>query len=514
MSTTLSIIAGKANSPTTGAATSSLLSNPCGVAVDSTTGNVYIADTQNNVVEKIDTSGNLTIFAGIVGSSGPPTEGLATSSTLSNPSGVAVDSTTGNVYIADTYSNYILKVDPSGNLSIFAGTGVAGVPTAGRATKSKLNSPLDVAVDSTTGNVYIADTGNSTIEKVDTSGNLTIIAGIPAVSGAPTPGVATSSNLSNPSGVTIDSLGNIYISDTGNNVVEKVTSGTLSIFAGIVGKAGTPKAGIATESKLRRTFGITVDASRNVYISDTASSFILKVDTASVLSIVAGTGVPGSPTAGEAVLSNIFRPSGVAFDSTTGKLYIADTNNSLVEYVDTSGNLSIFAGIVNPSTAPTTGPATNSQLYQPSDIAIDSLGNIYVADRRNNLVEKIDTSGFLSIFAGTGTGGFPKAGPATKSRLLNPSGLAVDSSNNVYIVVNGSNVVVKVDTTGNLSIFAGTGKEGLPTPGPALSSNMKKPNGITIDTYNNVYIADTGNNMILKIDTTGNLSISRPSSST
>ncbi len=181
--------------------------------------NLYIADGSAGVVAKVS-SGTLSIVAGKV-FYGFPTAGAATNSELGTPSGTAVDGS-GNVYVADAANNVIEKVTPGGSLSIFAGTGVSGLPTAGPATGSHLNHPTGVAVDGS-GNVYIADSINDVIEKVTPAGTLSIIAGTPGHHAAPTPGPATSSSLYHPAGVAVDGKGNVYIADTGNNEVEKVT---------------------------------------------------------------------------------------------------------------------------------------------------------------------------------------------------------------------------------------------------------------------------------------------------
>jgi hypothetical protein len=234
---------------------------------------VYIADTSNNQVEKVTAAGVLSILAG-TGTAGTPTPGLATGSKLNSPSGVAVGSS-GNVYIADTGNNQIEKVTSGGVLSIVAGTGASGPPTPGPARSSKLHYPHGVTVDSQ-GNLYISDTANHEIDKVTSAGTLSIFAGT-GESGPPIPGPATTSDLNNPDGVSVDSLGNVYIADNGNHQVEKVTpAGVLSIYAG-TGYYGLPTLGPATDSKLRAPSGVGVDSSGNVYIVDTASSEVVEV---------------------------------------------------------------------------------------------------------------------------------------------------------------------------------------------------------------------------------------------
>ncbi len=516
----LAVIAGQNRSVVAGPATATPIGADS-VAVDSS-GNRYIADPKNDVIEKVTPSGTLSIIAGVVGQQGPPTPGPATSSDLNSPQGIAVDGS-GNVYIADTGTessasgNVVVKVTPSGTLSILAGVvDHYGAPTPGPATSSDLYYPEGVAVDGS-GNVYIADTGSSyglpyssVVVKVTPSGTLSIFAGVVGQSGAPTAGPATSSDLGSPQGVAVDSSGNVYIADDGNlgnPVVEKVTSsGTLSIIAGVVGQSGAPTAGPATSSDLGSPQGVTVDGSGNLYIADYQNSVVEKVTSSGTLSIFAGVvGHGGPPTAGPATSSDL-SPYGVAVDG-SGNVYVADYNNNMVEEVSSSGTLSIIAGIVSGG-APTPGPATSSDLGSPQGVAVDGSGNVYIADAGNSVVEKVSSSGTLSIFAGVvGQSGAPTPGPATSSNLYYPEGVAVDGSGNVYIADAGNDVVEKVTPSGTLSIIAGVvGQSGAPTPGPATSSDLS-PYGVAVDSSGNVYIADYSNDVVEKVSSSGTLSI-------
>jgi sugar lactone lactonase YvrE len=344
---------------------------------------------------------------------------------------------------------------PGPIITDFAGTGTCAAPVAGPATSSPMCSPYGVAVDSS-GNVYMSDTSggsffnptnNFVVEKVTPSGTLSIVAGVPGSSGAPTPGPATSSELGFPAGVAVDSGGDVYIADIGNDVVEKVTpSGTLSIFAGIPGSSGAPTAGPATSSDLGSPQGVAVDPAGDVYIADFNNDVIEKVTPSGTLSIFAGVpGSSGAPTAGPATSSTLSNPGGVAVDS-AGDVYIADTNNNAVEKVTPSGTLSVFAGIPGSQGTPTPGPATSSKMTLPTGAAIDSAGDVYIADQDNFVVEKVTPSGTLSIFAGIpGSYGAPTYGGApTASSLSAPSGVAVDADGTVFIADTGNNTIDRV----------------------------------------------------------------------
>ena len=284
----------------------------------------------------------LSIFAGKeVRGSGPPPAGPALQAELNQPKSVAVDAN-GNVYIADAGNNVIEKVTPDGNLSVIAGGGTLTPSTvAGPATSVALNSPSGVAVDAA-GNVYIADTGNNFVEIVTPDGNLKVIAGGGGTLPSTTSGPATSALLNGPRGVAVDTAGNVYIADTGNNFVEVVdfVSGHISLLAG--GGGTTPQAsqasndwdghfGLGTNIALNGPRGVAVDASGIVYIADTGNNVIERV-TSSILSVVAGGGTASPSPLGPATHKLLNAPNGVAVVP-SGTLYIADTNHDVVERV-------------------------------------------------------------------------------------------------------------------------------------------------------------------------------------
>jgi len=374
------------------------------------------------------------------------------------------------------------------------GSGQAGTKASGMRRVSVLTAAVVAAV---AGFVTFATTAPAGASAPSVPDFIGVIAGS-GVMGPPTTGTATSSPLHGPSGVAVDTSGNVYIADTVNSYVEKVTpAGILSIVAG-TGSSGAPAAGTGTNSHLNRPRGVAVDTSGNVYIADTDNNRIEKVTQAGQLSIIAGTGTGGAPTAGTAMSSQLKTPYDVAVD-TSGNLYIADTGNDVVEKVTSAGVLSIAAGTGTPGTPTAGAAAISSNLYNPVGVAVDPTGNVYISDYSNNYVEKVTTAGILSIIAGTGSVGSPIAGTATNSAFRYLGTVAVDTSGNVYIADIGNEMVEKVTSAGILSIIAGTGALGAPTPGIATNSALKTPSGVAVDLAGNVYIADTSNNMVEEV---------------
>jgi sugar lactone lactonase YvrE len=329
---------------------------------------------------------------------------------------------------------------PRGQLSIVAGTGSAGKARPGPAARSPLNAPFRTAVDGR-GDVYIADTGNNEIEKVTPGRILSIIAGT-GKAGTATPGPATRSELNFPAGVAVDGRGDVYIADTGNNEIERVTpQGILSIIAG-TGAPGPALTGPATRSPLHYPYAVAVGASDNLYVADAGNNEIETVSPAGLLSIVAGTGAAGDARPGPAKGSDLDFPTGVAVDG-RGDVYIADTFNVIIEKVAPDGILSVIAGTGTAGTAKP-GKATHSDLKFPYGVGVDGVGTVYIADTFNSMVERVSRTGILSIVAGTGVVGTIKPGKAIRSPLGHPTGVTVSPGGNLYLADEQADDVMKI----------------------------------------------------------------------
>ena len=487
-----------------GPAASAELNYPQGVAVDSS-GNLYIADFGNHRIRKVDASGVITTVAGngTEGYSGDG--GPATSAEFDHPSSVAADSS-GNIYIADSYNHRIRKIDASGVITTVAGNGTDGFSgDGGPATAAQLDYPSSVTVDFS-GNIYTAANFNHRIRKVDTSGVITTFAGNGTEGFSGDGGPATLAELDHPSSVAADSSGNIYIADFVNNRIRKVnTSGIITTVAGqgITGFNGD--GGLASLAEVHHPSGVAVNPSGNIYIAELYTHRIRKVDTSGGITTVAGNGTFGfSGDGGPATAAELNQPSSVAVDS-AGNIYIADSYNNRIRKVDTSGGITTVAGNGTFGFSGDGGPATAAELNQPSSVAVDSAGNIYIADSYNNRIRKVDTSGGITTVAGNGTFGFSgDGGPATAAELNQPSSVAVDSAGNIYIADSANNRIRKVDTSGGITTVAGNGTFGFSGDGgPATAAELNQPEGMAVDSAGNIYIADYYNNRIRKVDTSG-----------
>lgn len=342
---------------------------------------------------QITPSYTITTYAGNYTSGYSGDGSAAASAELAGPFGMAVDKS-GNIYIADQFNHRIRKVDTSGNISTFAGNGTSGYKGDGAAaTSAQLNDPQSVAFDSS-GNLYISDTGNSVVRKVSTSGTITTVAGN-FTSGAGYSGdgaAATSAQLFHPSSVVVDAKGNLYIADTSNNIVRIVTTdGKINTFAGNFG-AGTGftgDGGPATSARLNNPEGLALDSAGNLYIADGNNNRIRVVNASTKnINTVAGSSTIGgySGDGGQATKAKLNIPKGVAVDS-VGNIYIADTYNSRIRLVSPAGVITTVAGNGAVGSGGDGGPANQASLYFPSYVAADTKSaNVYVVDNQNNVV--------------------------------------------------------------------------------------------------------------------------------
>ena len=456
---------------------------PTGVTLDAA-GNLYIADYGSSRIRKVS-NGVITTVAGngTQGYSGD--NGPATSAALFFPSGIAVDAA-GNLYIADTYNHRIRKVS-NGVITTVAGNGTGGYSgDGGPATSAELKFPQGVTVDAS-GNLYIADLANYRIRKVS-NGVIITVAGNGTYGYSGDNGPATSAQLNFPDGVAMDVPGNLYIADGRNNRIREVSNGVIATVAGTGTGDYSGDGGPATSAKLYDPVGVAVDAAGNLYIADLANYRIRKVSNG-VITTVAGNGTPGyGGDNGPATSAQLNVPEGVTVDA-AGNLYIADRDNNRVRKV-ANGVITTIAGNGTAGYSGDGGPAISAELNGPLGIAVDAAGNIYIADYYNNRIRKV-SNGAITTVAGGGSSGLGENGPATNAQFNGPYGVAIDALGNLYIADHGNYRIRKV-SGGVITTVAGNG-----TPsdsgdgGPATSAELVDPEGVAVDSSGEVYVADS-----------------------
>jgi len=487
-----------------GPATEAQIWNPFDLAVDYS-GNLYIADYSNSRIRKVDSDGNITTFAGN-GYNGYSGDGsVASGASIGNPESLAVDSS-GNVYFSGA-GYRVCKIDTSGIVTTVAGNGTYGFSgDGGPATAAQTKVPRGVAVD-IFGNLYFADNSNYRVRKVDSSGIITTVAGNGTQGFSGDGGQATDAQLGIPYGVTVDSTGNLYISDIQYKRVRKVDNGgIIATFAGDGGVLFSGDGGPATMASIFNPYVIEFDISDNLYISDSGHNRIRKVDNSGTINTVAGNGAVSYYEDGvPAKSTQLANPYGVATDG-AGNFYISDYGRQSVRKVDSDGNISTVAGNGTQGYSGDGGPAITAQLWNPGGLAVDSAGNLYIADKTNQRVRKVDTAGVVTTVAGNGAQGYSgDGGPATAAQLRQPSDVTVDSAGNLYIADSANYSIRKVDSTGTIMTIAGNGTFGFSGDGgPATGAQMESPNGVVLDSSSNLYIST--NYRIRKVDGTGIIS--------
>jgi sugar lactone lactonase YvrE len=549
-----SVIGEIPGAPSSAPALSVSLNLPSGVASDGK-GNVYVSLRGSHQVVQISSSGILSLVAGTgaLGSQGPSGDGgLATAATLSIPLGLAFDAS-GNLYIADAGANRIRVVNTKGIISTFAGNGNnSNSGDGGPAASASLYSPSAIAFDSH-GDLLIADTGNHEIRMVSPAGIITKVAGTGnAAFDGPTGTVATAA-FSSPSGIAVDQFGNILVSDTGNQRVRMLgINGLTSVIAGTGTKGAFGDGRQATTAQLNNPGPLLFDSAYNLYIADIGNDRVRRINSAGVISNYAGSGTVGAGGDGGYAIAANLNLQAIAVDP-QNNLFIADGanyrvrevtasnqfittiagnglvaynptnllyNNGIVYFSDSTANrirqfnlssgaasIGIFAGNGQETFDAADDTALTARLNGPRGLSRDTAGNIYFADAKNQVVREVTPEGALVTLAGNSTNLDTGDGAlATAAELSGPVDVAVGGGN-VYILEQSGNRIRVITPNGNINTFAGTGIVGTPSSptGTALSQPVNSPQGLTIDSSGSLYLADTGNNLIRKITSNGNI---------
>ncbi|HEY5922374.1 MAG TPA: DUF4215 domain-containing protein, partial [Kofleriaceae bacterium] len=403
----------------------------------------------------------------------------ATEVALSAPFAVAYDHA-GNVYFADSGTFRIRRIDATGVISTIAGTGSPGSSVDGiPATSAALGTIWSIAVDGLR-NVYITD-GNR-IRRISANGFITTVAGNGVFGSSGDGGPAVVAALANPSGVAVDGLGNIYIADQVNNKIRRVdvATGTITTIAGTGAAGGSGDGGLAVNATLYFPTGIAVDAMGTIYFADTQNHRIRKIATTGIITNVAGTGTSGfSGDNGSATSAQLSVPAGIAVDD-LGNVFIADNGNQRVRRVNASGVITSAAGSGDllPEVAGDGGPATAARLAYPRGVASDKAGSLVIADSGSNRIRSIDPAGIIETIAG-GSAAIGDRHDARSAALVSATDIAFDSVGNAYIADANDNRVRRIDLSGVITTFAGDGTLAFGGDGgPASQAKLATPRAL------------------------------------
>lgn len=408
-------------------------------------------------------------------------------------------------------SSYLVKgngtilTNSINGIETIAGTGVGGYGgDGGPATEAMFDLPEGIEFDAE-GNLYIADYFNHRIRKIDRDGIVTTVAGNGQEGFGGDGRLATNAKLDNPHDIAFDTEGNLYIADMGNQRIRMVNKD--GIIATIAGNGTGPcngDGGPAVEAGMGSPRGIAFDTAGNLYIADWGCEIVRKVDQNGIITTVAGNGIMGySGDGGPAAEARIRSPWDIAVDS-LGNLYIADCYNQVVRKVDPSGIITTVAGNGVRGYSGDGGPATEAQLNYPVDVALDASGNLYISQLYNGCIRKVDQMGLITTVAGSGVGGYSgDGGPATEAQLNSPEGIAFNAMENLFVADTYNNRIRKVDVLGlNENIFAENSMGYVVSESGTHLSTIDLDTGINLHEFgydldnNLISITDRSNNQI------------------
>ncbi|MBU6400172.1 MAG: hypothetical protein KGS61_07620 [Verrucomicrobia bacterium] len=430
-------------------------------------------------------------------------DGTGNQARFHSPYGLAVDGV-GNLYVADYWNDTIRKVTAAGVVTTLAGTAGQSGSADGTGSAARFNGPTGVAVDSV-GNVYVADTGNNLLRKVTATGVVTTLAGSPGQSGT-ADGTGSAARFGGPGGgIGVDLAGNIYLTD--NYTIRKVTP------AGVVTTlVGTPDSGGSADGRgaAARFFvpeGLAVGNSGNLYVADTGNATIRVVTSDGTVTTLAGSpglrgsidGVGAAARFGGGLDSE--GPEGIALDA-NGNLFVADPANDTIRKVTMSGVVTTMAGEAEHAGA-TDGVGNSARFSYPYGLAVDSTGNAYVADWVNDTIRKVTPAGVVTTVAGS-AGQFGSAdGIGTAARLMNPGGVAVGPAGQIYFTDTANNTLRVITATGAVTTLAGRPGSKGSADGAGNAATFNHPIGVAVDSAGNIYVADTLNAIVRAVTPAG-----------
>ncbi len=501
---------------TDGTGTGARFNLPTGLAIDST-GSLYVFDGSNYTVRKITSGGVVTTLAGLALASGSTNgignaarfSGYLAGGQEPTNNNLAVDGS-GNVYVAEPFTATIRKITSSGVVTTLAGTtGLAAFTDRPTLVSAQFSSPGGAAADSV-GNVYVADAGNRAIRRISSDGAVTTLKADGFLG-------TDITDFSLPSGVAVDSAGGVYVADRETHTILKISYtggggaiglvGSVSTLAGSFGTTGFTD-GQGAAARFNAPGGVAVDDAGNVYVADTNNHTIRKITNGGAVTTLAGlAGNPGASN-GTGNAARFSSPFGVAVDN-TGTIYVAEIQNHTIRKITSGGVVTTLAGLAG-SGGVADGTGAAARFNMPSGVAVDGAGNVYVADTGNHTIRMIFTDG--TVMTRAGSAGSPDATDAigNNARFNSPYGVAVDRNNNLLVADSANHTIrsffgLKVSTLGGAAGSPGS------ADGFGSTARFNLPRSVAMDQAGNLYVADYQNHTIRKgVFRVQNLPVSTP----
>jgi sugar lactone lactonase YvrE len=531
-----------------GAGASARFCQPCAVACDAA-GNAYVADYYNYVIRKVAPDGQVTTLAGCVGEPGF-SDGVGSAARFDRPAGLCVDAA-GSLYVADSGNHTVRKVTADGAVTTVAGrAGDAGCADGG-GREARFRSPLDVAADGA-GNIYVADTGNQLVRRLSAAGAVTTLAGkLEWANGAAVGGYAdgkgSAARFRSPRGLAADGAGNLFVADSENAVLRKISAdGTVRTLAGLAGSAGFAN-GTNAAARFSYPQGLGVDAAGNLYVADTGNLVIRRVTPAGSVStvtngaarfpmprdvavdrrgnvlvadndsqtisviaprggatVLAGSASRHGAAEGRATEARFSRPWGLAEDG-KGGLVVADNFNHALRRIGPDGVVTTLCGKAG-SSGSSDGAGGAARFFWPAGLARDRAGALYVADSGNHTVRRVAADGSVATLAGSAGSAGGADGTADKARFSCPSDVACDGFGGLVVADRANHAIRRISGAGAVTTLAGRLGQAGRANGAGGAALFNSPSGVAVDALGNVYVADTGNHAVRKITPAGEVS--------
>lgn len=468
-------------------------------------GNLYLPDADQNYLFRIGFDGRIEVLAGTGAPASRGDNGPARLASLHSPRGIVLDGA-GNLYVSEYLGHRIRRISPDGQITTIAGTGAAGFAgDGGPATAARLNNPTNLEVDSR-GVLYVLDTSNARIRRIDPGGTISTIAGTGTSGFSGDGGPATAAQIQLFRGLAIDPGGNLYFS-SGSRIRRIDGSGTITTVVGNGVRDFAIDGAAATATPLRGPGGLAFDAQRRLVFAESDGYRVRRVTSAGTIGTVAGSGTFGYDGDGLAAFQAAMGfPRSLAIDP-GGNLFVYDQFCTCIRRVNTRGVIQTAAGNGSYGRVPDSSPASQAYVFAPRGLAFDGDGNLLVANQGLDRIGMITPAGAYREVAGEAAGCCRDGLPARQALISDPNGMALDAAGRVYFSEFGFDLIRRIDRDGTIRTFAGNRTSGFSGDGgPATSAAMNDPAGLAFDSGGNLYVAEFNGRRIRRITPEGTIS--------
>lgn len=489
-----------------GTGTAAVLFNPTGIAIDGMD-NLYVTENFTRIVRKITPAGVVTTFAGVPNGPLASTDGAAAVATFISPRGITIDSA-GNLYVID--GNAIRKITLAGAVTTLAGSALVSGYLDAAGAVARFSSPQGITIDDA-GNLYVADSSNSVIRKITTLGMVSTFAGTAGSRGI-TEGLGATARFNFPNDVAIDDAGILYVSDAGNKSIRKILStGLVSTFAGISNGSGNNAGdsdGAGMAASFRFPTGLAVDGSGNLYMTDSAAMVVRKISPAAAVTTLAGLPNASGSADGIGASARFYNPAGMVSDG-AGNMYVVDSFNHTIRKITPAGVVSTFAGGAPfdptiPCTSSIDGTGATVRFNDIRSITIDPAGNLYVTDTIT--IRKITPSAVVTTFAGNRCTVGSADGQGVAALFGNYLNITSDSVGNLFVTDQNYHTIRKITPAGTVITFAGAAGSIGTIDSAGAEARFNYPSGIASDAAGNLFVTDSRSHTVRKITSVGQVS--------